>query len=216
MFREVQMALQVIGSGIGRTGTKSLQSALNTLGLGPCHHMVEVFAHPESMALWVDAGEGKPQWDRIFADYRSAVDYPSAAYWPELIAYYPNAKVIHTERDPQAWFDSKQATIFDPDGAAVQAVLSGEGPAGAFFRRFTGPLKDHFSDRSFLVDFFQRHNVEVRATVPADRLLIYQAGQGWEPLCAFLGIPVPSEPYPLENTRADFIGRNLSLLANRR
>ena len=120
------MALKVIGSGLGRTGTKSLQTALNMLGLGPCHHMAEVFMHPESMALWTEAGNGHPRWDAIFADYRSAVDYPSAAYWRELTSHYPDAKVIHTTRDPEAWFASTQATIFAPDGFAVQAVNSGE------------------------------------------------------------------------------------------
>ena len=63
------MALKIVGSGLGRTGTKSMQSALNMLGFGPCHHMVEVFAHPESMALWIAASKGKPEWGAIFDGY---------------------------------------------------------------------------------------------------------------------------------------------------
>jgi hypothetical protein len=188
-----------------------LQTALNLLGLGPCHHMVEVFAHPESMILWAEAGNGRYQWDLIFAEYRSAVDFPSAAYWRQLAAYYADAKIIHTTRDPEAWFESTQATIFAPDGLAVQAIKSGDGPAGAFFRSFTGPVAGHLNDRSFLIDFFHRHNEEVLATVPAERLLVYEAGQGWEPLCEFLGVPVPTGPYPSENSRAEFIGRVSSL-----
>jgi hypothetical protein len=212
---EEHLALDVIGSGLGRTGTKSLQTALNMLGVGPCHHMAEVFMHPESMALWIEAGNGRPQWDLIFADYRSAVDYPSAAYWRELTLHYPDAKVIHTTRDPEAWFESTQATIFARDGLAVQAITSGAEPAGAFFSSFTGPLKGHLNDRSFLIDHFRRHNEEILATIPADRLLVYQAGQGWEPLCEFLGLAVPIEPYPFENSRAEFIGRVSSLQADR-
>ncbi|MEO5492979.1 MAG: sulfotransferase family protein [Sphingomonas sp.] len=127
------MALDVIGSGLGRTGTKSLQTALNMLGLGPCHHMVEVFAHPDSVALWIEAGKGRPDWDAIFAAYRSAVDYPGAAYWRELSAYYPDAKVIHTVRDPDLWFDSTQATIFAPDGPVVGATNAG-GVMADFFK----------------------------------------------------------------------------------
>jgi hypothetical protein len=205
------MALEVIGSGLGRTGTKSLQTALNMLGFGPCHHMVEVFAHPESLQLWVEAAEGRPQWDAIFADYRSAVDFPSAAYWRELAAFYPNAKVLHTVRDPDQWFDSTQATIFAPDGLALQAVKSGEGIAGTFFTGITKPFFDHIHDRDFMIDYFRRHNEEVLATIPAERILVYEAGQGWEPLCAFLGVAIPAQPYPSENSRGEFIGRGVSI-----
>ena len=201
------MALQVIGSGLGRTGTKSLQTALNILGFGPCHHMVEVFAHPESMALWVEAGAGRPQWDVIFADYRSALDYPSAAYWRELAAYYPNAKVLHTVRDPEAWFESTQATIFAPDGVAARELAAGAGAGAAFFRSFSGAFQAHLHDRTFLTDYFRRHTEAVKAAIPAERLLIYEAGQGWAPLCQFLGAPIPDTPYPSENRRAEFIGR---------
>lgn len=201
------MALDVIGSGLGRTGTKSLQTALNMLGVGPCHHMVEVFAHLESVALWVEAANGRPDWDAIFADYRSAVDYPSAAYWRELAAYYPHAKIIHTVRDPDKWFDSTQATIFAPDGFAVSALNAGDATMSAFFRSVTGEMTDHLHDRAFMTDYFRRHSEAVEATIAPDRLLVYQAGQGWEPLCSFLGVPVPDEPYPSENSRAEFIGR---------
>lgn len=207
------MALQVIGSGLGRTGTKSLQTALNMLGVGPSYHMIEVLLNPDSMALWIEAGNGRPQWDEIFADYHSAVDYPAAAYWRELAAHYPEAKVIHTVRDPDAWFESTQATIFAPDGIAAQAIRSGEGPAAAFFASFTGAFRDHLHDRAFLIDYFRRHSEEVEATIPADRLLIYESGQGWEPLCNFLDVPVPAEAYPSENSRAEFIGRAAAMRA---
>jgi hypothetical protein len=108
------MALQVIGSGLGRTGTMSLKLALEQLGQGPCHHMVEVFGHPESIPLWVAAGRGTPDWEAIFDGYQSMVDYPSCKFWRELMAYYPDAKVIHSLRDPDRWFESTQATILPP------------------------------------------------------------------------------------------------------
>ena len=112
------MALKVIGSGLGRTGTMSLKLALEQLGLGPCHHMVEVFAHPESIPLWIAAGAGKPDWDAIFAGYQAMVDYPGCKFWRELMDYYPDAKVLHSLRDPDKWFDSTQATIFAPGSGA--------------------------------------------------------------------------------------------------
>lgn len=201
------MALEVIGSGLGRTGTKSLQSALNILGFGPCHHMVEVFADADSMKLWIDAAKGRPDWEAIFDGYRSAVDYPSATYWRELATYYPHAKVIHTVRDPDTWFESTQATIFAPDGFPMRAMKSGEGVTGGFFNSFLGPLTDHLDDRAFLTAYFRRHTDEVKAATPPAQLLVYEVGQGWEPLCAFLGVPFPDQPYPSENNRAEFIAR---------
>ena len=197
------MALKVVGSGLGRTGTKSMQSALNILGFGPCHHMVEVFAHPESMKLWIDAGAGKPDWDAIFDGYHSMVDYPGAHHWRALAAYYPDAKVLHTVRDPDQWFDSTQATIFAPDSAAVADT-----ERAAFFQSFTGALRPHLQDRAYMTQYFRDHTEAVKATIAPERLLIYEAGDGWEPLCRFLGVPVPDVPYPSENSRAEFVARS--------
>lgn len=200
------MSLKVIGSGLGRTGTKSLQSALNMIGSGPCHHMAEVWAHPQSMQLWIDAANGAPVWDEIFANYRSAVDYPTAAYWEVLSERYPDARVIHTTRDPDAWFESTQATIFADDGPVETAIRSG-GLTGEFFSSFLEDLLPHLHDREFLLDFYNCHNDAVKSKIPPERLLVYEATQGWEPLCKFLGVPLPDDSYPSENTRAEFIAR---------
>ncbi|HEX4739349.1 MAG TPA: sulfotransferase [Allosphingosinicella sp.] len=201
------MALEVIGSGLGRTGTKSLQTALNRLGFGPCHHMVEVFMHPESMVLWIEAGAGRPDWDLIFRDYRSAVDYPGAAYWRPLADHYPGAKVINTMRDPDAWFDSTQATIFNPNRPppAPGSMFA------AFFQSFTGDMRTH--DRAAMIDLFLRNTEAVKATIPPERLLVYEVREGWEPLCRFLGVSVPDEPFPAENSREEFIARAPAMLA---
>ncbi len=197
------MALKIVGSGLGRTGTKSMQTALNMLGFGPCHHMVEVFAHPESIPLWIEAGAGRPDWDAIFAGYQSMVDYPGAGHWKALADYYPDAKVLHTVRDPDRWFESTQETIFAPGSATTVA----EGPMSAFFDSFIGDIRPHLQDRAFMTDHFRRHTEAVKAAIAPERLLIYEAGQGWEPLCAWLGVPVPAEPYPSENDRAAFKAR---------
>lgn len=202
------MALKIVGTGLGRTGTKSLQTALNTLGFGPCHHMVEVFAHPQSMALWVDAAAGRPDWDAIFADYHSMVDYPGAAHWRAIAAYYPKAKVVHTVRDPDQWFDSTQATIFADRDPGAMSPLQRD-----FFDAFMGAFDGKIHDRAFMTDYFRRHTEEVKATIAPERLLIYEAGQGWDPLCKFLGVPVPETPYPSENDRATFIARQAAMRA---
>ena len=203
------MALKVIGSGLGRTGTKSLQTALNRLGVGPCHRMAEVFPHPKQIQLWTEAGDGRPDWEAIFEGYGAAVAYPSAAYWRELAAYYPDARIIHTVRDPDAWFESTQATIFDPKGGPARALAGEDVPMAAFFQSFAMPFAGRLHDREFMIEHFKQHSEAVKAEIPAERLLIYEAGQGWEPLSRFLGVPIPDAPYPSENSRAEFIGRTL-------
>lgn len=202
------MALKVVGTGLGRTGTKSMQTALNMLGFGPCHHMIEVFAHPESMALWIEADAGRANWDAIFKDYHSVVDFPGAAFWREITAHYPDAKVLHTVRDADKWFESTQATIFAPDSVALS-----DGPHAPFFNAVVRRFRDHMHDRAFMTDYFRRHTEEVKAAIPPERLLVYEVGEGWERLCKFLGVPVPKEPYPSENSRAEFVGRSAVIRA---
>ncbi|HUL63869.1 MAG TPA: sulfotransferase [Burkholderiaceae bacterium] len=204
------MALKVIGTGLGRTGTMSLKLALEQLGFGPCHHMVEVFMHPESIPLWVAAGSGKADWPAIFGGYQSVVDYPGCKFWRELIDYYPDAKVLHSTRDPERWFESTQATIFAPGSPADNPPE----PMRPFFEVVAGEFKGRIHDRSFMIDYFNRHTEAVLAAVPKDRLLVFDAAQGWAPLCAFLGVPVPNTPFPRENSRAEFQARVLAQAAD--
>lgn len=197
------MGLKIVGSGLGRTGTMSLKLALEQIGFGPCHHMVEVFGHPDSMPLWVAAGRGEADWDAIFKDYVSAVDYPTGGYWREIAAHYPDAKVIHTERDPDQWFDSTQATIFAPGSFADNPPE----PIREFFESFLGDIRGSIHDRAIMTDFFRKNSAAVRAEIAPERLLILQVGEGWPRLCEFLGVPVPETPYPSENSSADFQAR---------
>jgi hypothetical protein len=194
------MALQVIGSGMGRTGTLTLKAALETLGFGPCHHMLEVMEHPESMALWVEAGKGRPDWDAIYGGYAATVDFPGSIFWRELADFYPEAKVLHSTRDPDKWFESTQETIFSVNSPALHA----EGLAKEFFGVLVNRFSDRLHDRAFMIDQFRRHDAAVAAAIPADRLLVFEASQGWDPLCAFLGVPVAETPFPMNNTREDF------------
>jgi hypothetical protein len=201
--------LKVIGSGLGRTGTFSTKLALEQLGFGPCHHMVEVFEHPHSVPLWIAAAQGRPDWDAMFDGYQSMVDHPGCQYWRELADYYPQAKVLHTVRDPQLWFESTQATIFSPTSPAINAPE----PMKPFFKAIFDWYGGDMHDRDFMVDFFNRHTEQVKATIPADRLLVWDIAQGWGPLCAFLGVAVPDTPIPRENTREQFQARQASRAA---
>ena len=159
--------------------------------------------HPESIPLWVDAGAGRSDWPAIFAGYQSVVDYPGCNFWRELMDFYPDAKVLHSTRDPERWFESTQATIFAP-GSAVDNPPE---PMRPFLEIVTREFKGRLHDRSFMIDYFNRHTEAVLAAVPKDRLLVFEAGQGWAPLCAFLGVPIPDTPYPRENSRAEFQAR---------
>jgi hypothetical protein len=199
------MSISVIGAGLGRTGTSSLKAALEILGLGPCYHMVEVFGKPDHLAFWTRAGHGDlGNFDAVFAGYGSSCDWPSARWYKEQADRYPDAKVILTVRDADAWFRSTQATIFaerpggPPDpafGAMIQAVVFDSLDGGRH-------------DRDKAVAFFERHNAEVKRTIPAERLLVYDAAQGWDPLCDFLGVAVPDLPFPKNNTTEEFQARS--------
>ena len=193
------MTLKVIGSGLGRTGTMSTKLALEQLGFGPCHHMVEMFIHPETVPLWIDAGNGNGDWDAMFEGYSAMVDHPGCAYWRELADHYPDAKVLHTVRDPDKWFDSTQATIFNPDRPGPPG-----GPMKLFFDQLYAWYGGDIHDRGFMTDFFRRHTETVIAGMPKDRLLVFNVAEGWGPLCAFLGVPAPDMPYPRENSTQEF------------
>jgi hypothetical protein len=110
-------------------------------------------------------------------------------------------------RDPDQWFDSTQATIFSPESLVAQTLRTGQGDLLDFFSSFIGPIREHLHDRAFMTEHFRRHTEAVKAAIPSERLLVYEAGQGWEPLCTFLGAPIPDAPYPAENNRAEFAAR---------
>src|SRR5579864_5151586 len=109
------MALKVVGAGFGRTGTLSLKNALEKLGFAPCDHMMEVFARPDHVRMWHRlAFEQSMDWDLLFRDFQATVDWPSARWWREISAHYPNAKVLLSVRDPEAWYKSMIDTIYQP------------------------------------------------------------------------------------------------------
>lgn len=199
--------LEVVGAGFGRTGTLSLKLALERLGFGPCHHMVEVIGNPEQIALWEQVVEGNTDWDTVFSGYRATVDWPGVHFWRELTAHYSDAKVILTVRDPERWYESVKETIFrvaetstpDATDAGRRHIL------GRVV--WDGDFDGRFEDKDHTIAVFNDHNEAVRREIPAGRLLEFEVGQGWEPLCAFLGVPVPDEPFPRSNDRQEFAAR---------
>lgn len=193
------MSLQVIGAGVGRTGTRSLKDALEILLGGPCYHMVEIFDKPEHIDHWAAVSNGAPpEWDWVFSGYRATVDWPAASFWRELIAAYPEALVILSIRDAEAWFDSAQATIFDPNRPSPESIKSMMKVLKE--ERFASDVLD----KEIAIAAYHAHNEAVLAEVPADRLLVWKTADGWDNICAALDLPVPDMPFPRRNTREDF------------
>lgn len=200
------MGLKVIGSGFGRTGTMSTKMALEQLGFGPCHHMVEVMGNPNQPPHWAALAAGEDlDWSEVFDGYASQVDFPGASVWHELSIAFPDAKVIHTERREDAWWASYSATIgkffkhresldLPPPVSAIfdtMDILLMEGVFGGL-------------DKERSVAAYRRNNEKVRATIPAERLLVFNPADGWEPLCHFLDVHVPASPFPRSNAREEF------------
>jgi len=195
--------LRVVGAGVGRTGTLSLKIALERLLGAPCYHMAEVFGKPEHLPLWHGATRGKlPDWHALMRGYAAAVDWPASAFWPELSASFPDALVLLSVRDSDSWWRSANGTIF-PATERAPSVEWREMIDGMFATRFTSEIRD----RDASIAAFERHNAEVRARVPASRLLEWRAGDGWAPICKRLGLPIPAEPFPHTNTTAEFNDR---------
>jgi hypothetical protein len=205
------MALKVIGAGMPRTGTLSLKTALETLGFGPCHHMVELFAHPEQWPYWERIGDGEDvEWEHIYGRYRSCTDAPSVYFWRQLVARYPDAKVVLTERDPERWYDSMAATIFSPKHRETMGTTPVGALIGKLAQRSWPGRNSNLSHgpppREVMVEMFKAHNAAVRAEIAPERLLIYQVAEGWEPLCDFLGVEVPEAAFPRLNSTEEFHG----------
>ena len=201
------MTLRVVGAGLGRTGTASLQLALQQLLDGRCYHMAETFGRPDDIPVWHRAVLGtSPDWSSFLAEFVATVDWPACTFWHELADTNPDALVLlSTRSSADAWWKSAHDTIFTitsrevPDdappvfGAQIAMVID-------MFARFCPDWEDETAAKRA----YEEHNARVRATADPDRLLEWQPGDGWEPICAALGIAVPDEPFPHVNSTADF------------
>ena len=200
------MTLKVIGTGFGRTGTESMRNALNILGVGPTHHMFELGEESSLRPLWLGLAKGaKPDWDNLFKGYTACVDWPSAFYWRTLIDVYPEAKVILTMRSAESCWLSFEATL-------LKYIQSGDDPQGLAQLLVADQVFDgRPGDRDHAISVYNKNVTDVIDTVPQERLLIHNLGDGWQPLCEWLDLPVPSLDYPSGNTTSDLLTR----LANR-
>ncbi len=208
------MALQVIGAGFGRTGTTSLKAALEQLGFSKCHHMEEVMTSRSQTAFWWALAErgantADTGWDEIFEGFQASCDWPSSTYWEELHRHYPEAKIILTVRDEQRWYESCSATIYSISFLVPTWITRMIPPLHRMNTMviasvWDGVFHGRFEDRDHAVKIYRAHVAYVKATAPPDKLLVFEAKQGWEPLCQFLGVPVPEGSYPHLNDSARF------------
>src|SRR5215210_5987049 len=223
--------MRVVGAGFGRTGTTSLKAALQELGFGPSYSLSEVFRNPEHVGFWEAARRGrggeKVDWEGFLAGYGVAVDWPACSFYEEIMQAFPGATVILTVRDPAPWYESTRSTIHE-----LRRLTTGPLPvraafalSGLFVPGVTGTVRlaDHlvwedtfdgrFEDREYAMEVFERHNDAVRRRVPPERLLVFDVREGWAPLCDFLGVEAPDEPFPRLNEARQMRRRLLGLVA---
>jgi hypothetical protein len=202
------MALRVVGAGLGRTGTLSLKAALEQLLGGPCYHMLEISGRTDDLEVWHEAVRGtSPDWTTFLADYRATVDWPACAFWRELMMANPDARVLlSTRSSADAWWKSANDTIFrvlqrEPPADTTREALA----HGAMARdMLTNVFTPGWADEGAAKRAYEAHNAEVRAAVAPDRLVEWQPGDGWSPICTALDLPVPDEPFPHANSTAEF------------
>ncbi len=211
------MSLKIIGAGFGRTGTLSTYTALNHLGY-PCYHMLEVIQNKKNKShldFWYDVAnspEGKQKdWDKVFHNYTATLDNPACCVWEELFQKYPDAKVLLTlhPKGPEAWYESTINTIYFTEKMWQFKILKFTTPFGRKFGNMSSRLiwgrshKGTMVDKEEAIAYYQKHIEEVKAKVPPEKLLIFSADQGWEPLCKFLGKDIPNMDFPNVNNREE-------------
>ena len=209
--------MKVFGAGFGRTGTMSLKFALEKLRIGPCYHMREVVSRPSHIKLWYDISRGEhPNWNRLFSGFNSAVDFPVCLFYKQLINIFPEAKFILTLRDFDTWYISTANTIYKVPSILPDWFERVVYPIRMFIVMqvnliWVGLFKNNFSDRESTKLVYYEHIESVKKIIPADKLLIYNVEEGWEPLCEFLDVDVPDIPFPKVNNTAEML-RNFAII----
>jgi len=206
--------MQVIGAGFGRTGTLTLKAALEELGVGPCYHMVEVlWGDTSRLGLWQAAANGEEvDWKRVFDGFESTVDWPGCTFWELLMEVFPDAKVLLTVRDPEAWYESARNTIYASLIAGQKGELkegNEEPPSPEAFQMIAsliwqGTFHGKFEDKAYAIAKFEEHNEAVKSRVPPERLVVHEVKEGWKPLAEMLGVPEPQSEFPRLNDKVAF------------
>jgi hypothetical protein len=213
------MSIKIIGAGFPRTGTTTLKRSLETLGFSHVYHMKELLVNPHKLYLWKTLSEtGDTDWETLYDGYDATVDFPGYPWYKEHMKKYPDARVILTVRDFESWYKSVDSTVFraGPQTPGEKIKMMGKlltsGRARnvvkciKFFKKtfFANELQGQFEDKEYAKSVWEKHIAEVKATVPADKLLVYDVRDGWGPLCKFLGVEEPKDPLPHLNKKENF------------
>ncbi|CAN5195076.1 sulfotransferase family protein [soil metagenome] len=213
------MSIKIIGAGLPRTGTNTLKASLEKLGYSKTYHMKELLDHPENLHYWLTLQKtGSTNWDELYNGYQATVDFPAYPWYKEHMNRYPEAKVILTVRPFEKWYTSLHSTIWQAGPQTIGQKLSMISKLMFNSRLrsvikcvkfakssiFEKHLQGKFADKTFAEEVFNKHIEDVEASVPADKLLVYDVRDGWEPLCRFLNVPQPSEPLPHLNKKENF------------
>jgi len=214
--------MRVIGAGLGRTGTKSLQAALNILGYTTYH-----FPPPEHAAHFAAMAMGRASREDTLAGvcaagFDASCDQPMADLYREQAAMFPEARVVLTVRDaPEQWERSYRVLLefirvqerpfsltyptfiqwvpFFRDWKTMRGMMGMHLglPPGALIRGWVD------QPDGWLAKQYEKHNAQVMASIAPERMLVFNVKEGWGPLCAFLGKPVPDVPFPRVNETAE-------------
>ncbi len=213
------MSIKIIGAGFPRTGTNTLRESLEKLGYVKTYHMKNLLTNPDNLQYWTTLkATGTTNWDELYKGFQATVDFPAYPWYKEHMKQYPDAKVILSIRPFEKWYSSFYSTIWqaqnppESERAAMGERMAAD-PRLQSVMKVMGFAKqtiteDHFQgkflDKEFMEKVFNEHNEEVKRYVPADRLLVFDVTEGWEPLCKFLDVEVPDEPLPHTNKKEDF------------
>lgn len=213
------MGLKIIGAGLPRTGTNTLKKSLEILGISKAYHMKELLNNPDKLPLWKQLDDtGTTDWDTLYDGFQASVDFPCYPWYKEHMERYPDAKVIMTVRPFEPWYNSVYNTIWQAGPQTIPAKLGMMAKMafnprvrktimcikwfkGVFWHKI---LNDKFLDKVYVEEYVNRHLEEVKAHVPADKLLVYDVRDGWGPLCEFLGKPMPEQDLPHLNKKENF------------
>ena len=212
--------MKLIGAGMPRTGTLTQKMALEMLGVGPCYHMVNVLADLDQAPLWDRALAGERPWDEIFRGFQSTVDWPGGYFYRELADFYPEAKVLLSVREPDAWERSMRETVWAVrNGESLTRLLSSaHAHVDPQWRAFVqmidnliwkdkGTFAAGHAEPEQMIETMLAHNAQVKEVIAPERLLVWNVSEGWEPLCEFLALGVPDVPLPHINDRTEFLNR---------
>ena len=203
------MSLKIIGASFGRTASLSLKKALEILGYTNCYHMSEVVTKPEHSELWLRAWKREFIWDDIFDGYQAAVDWPVAAFWPQLMEAYPEAKIILSTREPEAWYESAKNTIFKSMDEGINSKNQEIRKRILMAKEIIvdGTFNGKLNDKKHCIKIYNENIARCKKEVDSDRLITFNPKDGWDSLCKQLACPIPNVDYPFINTTKEFEAR---------